>query len=125
MWRLVTFAQNHDQIGNRAAGDRISQSLGDDVRTRDGRCIEPFCRISAWHCDLDHLRSSPAGPSPNPDPAGSTSDRNLAPQCRSGHLSKSLPGWSVASPDEGRFVWTTPTGHQYERLPEPPLSPPF
>lgn len=30
MWRLVTFAQDHDQIGNRAAGDRISQSLGDD-----------------------------------------------------------------------------------------------
>ena len=26
-WRLVTFAQDHDQIGNRAAGDRLSQSL--------------------------------------------------------------------------------------------------
>jgi maltooligosyltrehalose trehalohydrolase len=29
-WRLVTFLQNHDQIGNRAAGDRISQSLDED-----------------------------------------------------------------------------------------------
>lgn len=27
-WRLVTFAQDHDQIGNRAAGDRLSQTLG-------------------------------------------------------------------------------------------------
>lgn len=27
MSRLVTFAQDHDQIGNRAAGDRLSQSL--------------------------------------------------------------------------------------------------
>jgi maltooligosyltrehalose trehalohydrolase len=26
-WRLVTFAQDHDQIGNRAAGDRLSQDL--------------------------------------------------------------------------------------------------
>ncbi len=29
-WRLVTFAQDHDQIGNRAAGDRLSQSLDYD-----------------------------------------------------------------------------------------------
>ena len=28
--RLVTFAQDHDQIGNRAAGDRLSQSLTPD-----------------------------------------------------------------------------------------------
>ncbi|GAB3602097.1 malto-oligosyltrehalose trehalohydrolase [Microbacterium aureliae] len=26
-WRMVTFAQDHDQIGNRATGDRLSQSL--------------------------------------------------------------------------------------------------
>ncbi|GAA5030136.1 malto-oligosyltrehalose trehalohydrolase [Microbacterium fluvii] len=26
-WRLVTFAQDHDQIGNRAAGDRLSQTM--------------------------------------------------------------------------------------------------
>lgn len=26
-WRLVTFAQDHDQIGNRAAGDRLAGSL--------------------------------------------------------------------------------------------------
>lgn len=29
-WRLVTFAQDHDQIGNRAAGDRLSGSLSSD-----------------------------------------------------------------------------------------------
>jgi maltooligosyltrehalose trehalohydrolase len=26
-WRLLTFAQDHDQVGNRAAGDRLSASL--------------------------------------------------------------------------------------------------
>lgn len=30
-WRLVTFAQNHDQIGNRAAGDRLSATLDADM----------------------------------------------------------------------------------------------
>lgn len=29
-WRLVTFAQDHDQIGNRATGDRLSETLSDD-----------------------------------------------------------------------------------------------
>lgn len=29
-WRLVTFTQDHDQIGNRAAGDRLSATLSDD-----------------------------------------------------------------------------------------------
>ncbi|MFK4761178.1 malto-oligosyltrehalose trehalohydrolase [Microbacterium sp. ZW T5_45] len=28
-WRLVTFAQDHDQIGNRAAGDRLSETLSE------------------------------------------------------------------------------------------------
>ena len=30
-WRLVTCAQNHDQIGNRAAGDRLSASLDEQM----------------------------------------------------------------------------------------------
>ena len=29
-WRLITFAQDHDQIGNRAAGDRLAASLSAD-----------------------------------------------------------------------------------------------
>ena len=29
-WRLVTFAQDHDQIGNRATGDRLSEVLSTD-----------------------------------------------------------------------------------------------
>jgi maltooligosyltrehalose trehalohydrolase len=29
-WRLVTFAQDHDQIGNRAAGDRLTATLATD-----------------------------------------------------------------------------------------------
>jgi maltooligosyltrehalose trehalohydrolase len=29
-WRLVTFAQDHDQIGNRATGDRLTETLDED-----------------------------------------------------------------------------------------------
>jgi maltooligosyltrehalose trehalohydrolase len=29
-WRLVVASQNHDQVGNRAVGDRITESLDDD-----------------------------------------------------------------------------------------------
>ena len=29
-WRLVVCSQNHDQVGNRAVGDRITESLDDD-----------------------------------------------------------------------------------------------
>lgn len=29
-WRLVTFTQDHDQVGNRAAGDRLTASLSPD-----------------------------------------------------------------------------------------------
>ena len=29
-WRLVVCAQNHDQVGNRAVGDRIVEALDDD-----------------------------------------------------------------------------------------------
>ncbi|HET7723621.1 MAG TPA: DUF3459 domain-containing protein, partial [Propionibacteriaceae bacterium] len=29
-WRLVAYTQNHDQIGNRARGDRLAESLDDD-----------------------------------------------------------------------------------------------
>ena len=29
-WRLVVCSQNHDQVGNRAAGDRLTEALDDD-----------------------------------------------------------------------------------------------
>jgi maltooligosyltrehalose trehalohydrolase len=29
-WRLVVYSQNHDQVGNRARGDRITETLDDD-----------------------------------------------------------------------------------------------
>lgn len=100
---------------------RPTRSLADFVKARDGRCIAPGCRAPASRGQLDHVRNSPRGPSPRPHPAGTTSDDNLGTACEVDHRIKAMPGWCLESPEPGRFTWTTPTGHQYERLPEPPL----
>jgi len=103
---------------------RPSRSLADFVKARDGRCIAPGCRIPASRGQLDHVRNSPLGPSPRPEPDGTTSDDNLGVPCSTDHRIKAMPGWQLESPEPGSFVWTTPTGHRYRRLPEPPLDRP-
>jgi hypothetical protein len=103
---------------------RPPAALADFVRARDGRCYAPGCTTPAADCDLDHLRNSPAGPSPHPDPDGTTAAANLAPGCRTHHRVKAMPGWQVTSPGPGTYRWRTPTGHTYTRHPEPPLPPP-
>lgn len=100
---------------------RPPTALADYVRARDGRCYEPLCLCSAWRGDLDHVVNSPAGPSPRPDPTGRTAADNLGAGCRRGHTTKAAPGWRVVCPREGTFIWTTPSGHEYTREPEPPL----
>ncbi|HEX8496963.1 MAG TPA: DUF222 domain-containing protein [Actinomycetales bacterium] len=101
---------------------RPPAELADLVRARDGRCYEPSCTVTAWRADLDHIRPSPAGPSPSPGADGATSAANLAPACRRHHRTKQAPGWAVrAGPDRGAFTWTTPTGHTYTRHAEAPL----
>ena len=100
---------------------RPPDSLAGYIRARDGRCYLPTCSTPAYRCDIDHLKNSPAGPSPRPDPDGVTADTNLAPGCRPDHTTKGAPGWNVDSPSPGTFIWTTPTGHTYTRHPEPPL----
>jgi hypothetical protein len=103
---------------------RPPAALADHVRARDGRCYEPGCTTVAADCDLDHIRNSPVGPSPRPDPDGATAAWNLGAGCRTAHRVKAMPGWEVTSPAPGTFTWRTPTGHTYTRHPEPPLPPP-
>jgi hypothetical protein len=102
---------------------RPPAALADYVRARDRHCYEPGCTTPAAACDLDHLRNSPAGPSPHPDPDGATAHWNLAAACRTAHRIKAMPGWNVTSPTPGTYTWTTPTGHTYTRPIEPPLPP--
>jgi hypothetical protein len=103
---------------------RPPAALADFVRARDRYCYAPGCRQVAARCELDHLKNSPAGPSPRPAPDGTTSDRNTGPGCSYHHRVKARPGWRVTSPEPGTYLWTTPTGHTYRRAAEPPLDPP-
>ncbi len=103
---------------------RPPRTLADFVKARDGRCIAPGCRIPASRADVDHVRNSPRGPSPRPDPDGATADWNLGSPCPTDHRIKTKPGWKLTSPTPGLFIWTTPTGHTYQRHPEPPLDRP-
>jgi hypothetical protein len=103
---------------------RPPQALADYVRAHDRSCYAPGCTTPAADCDVDHLRNSPAGPSPHPDHDGATADWNLAPACRTHHRIKAMHGWHVTSPSPGTYTWRTPTGHTYTRYPEPPLPPP-
>ena len=48
-WRLVTFTQDHDQIGNRAVGDRLSATLDERVARRCRPC-SACCRRSRPCC---------------------------------------------------------------------------
>ena len=103
---------------------RPTRTLADFVRARDGRCIAPGCRVPASRGDLDHIKNSPRGPSPRPDPGGATADWNLGSPCPTDHRIKAKPGWKLTSPIPGQFIWSTPTGHTYRRDPEPPLDRP-
>jgi len=103
---------------------RPPAALADLVRARDRYCYAPGCRQVAARCDLDHLKNSPAGPSPRPDADGVTADRNVGPGCKYHHRVKARPGWQVTSPTPGTYLWTTPTGHTYRREAEPPLDAP-
>jgi hypothetical protein len=103
---------------------RPPTALADLVRARDRYCYAPGCRQVAARCQLDHLKNSPAGPSPRPHPDGVTADHNFGPGCCYHHRVKARPGWQVTSPRPGVFVWTTPTGHTYVRDAESPLGRP-
>jgi hypothetical protein len=103
---------------------RPPTALADLVRARDRYCYAPGCRQVAARCQLDHLKNSPAGPSPRPHPGGVTADHNFGPGCSYHHRVKPRPGWQVTSPRPGVFVWTPPTGHTYTRDAARPLDPP-
>lgn len=72
------------------------------VRLRDVTCRAPGCARRAHRCDCDHVQ---------PWPRGQTSVDNTCCLCRRHHRLKThAPGWSTALDDQGRLVWSTPTG---------------
>ena len=64
---------------------------------------------TALTCDFDHTIEHARG--------GPTVDFDLAPACGPDHMLRHEGGWTVAQPEPGRVVWTSPLGLRYERLP--------
>ena len=79
---------------------------------RDAYCVFPGCRRDSRGCDLDHITAYI--PMAEGGPPGQTSPFNLAPLCRTHHRIKTFTAWDYKRLDDGTYVWTSPTGHQYE-----------
>ncbi len=91
---------------------RPPADLANHVRARDGRCAEPGCATPAERCDLDHTEEFFADGA-----LGETSADNLGPLCHRANMLKTDGGFTLAQPEPGRFVWTTPAGLRYETRP--------
>ncbi|GAA4942253.1 hypothetical protein GCM10023204_59870 [Actinomycetospora succinea] len=91
-----------------------SAALARWTRMRDGTCVFPPCGASSLVADIDHTLAVIHG--------GLTLEHNLDPVCRHDHRLKHEGGWQLQQPTPGRFTWTSPTGHTYDR-PRRPVTP--
>jgi hypothetical protein len=78
------------------------------VNARDLSCVHPGCRVPAHRTEADHTVEYAAG--------GPTIDTNLGSCCGPHHALRHKRGWHLSQPSVGRFVWTSPLGHHYERV---------
>jgi hypothetical protein len=90
-------------------------SLREYLATRTPTCVGVGCNRPAETCQVDHTHDYAHG--------GPTAEANLAPACAHHNLIKQEGGWRLEQPAPGHFLWTSPTGHQYEVLPEPVVEP--
>ncbi len=74
------------------------------VRTRDGHCQAPGCRVSAHRCEIDHRIPWQHG--------GPTLIDNLFCLCKRHHRAKDEAGY-VYHPTPDGTDWNTPYGHRY------------
>jgi len=83
------------------------------VETRDPVCVFPGCRMPADRCDLDHIVPWSEG--------GDTTTSQLAPLCRHDHDTiRHRAGWKYRRLEDGRYQWTSRTGHTYTTSGTPP-----
>jgi hypothetical protein len=89
----------------------VPKALKRFLELRDRTCIFPGCPRRAMHTDKDHLI---------PWPRGSTSEPNLASECRPHHIAKH-EYFTVERLPDGTFRWTSPAGITADRPPRPVL----
>jgi hypothetical protein len=81
------------------------------TQMRDRSCVFPPCRASSLVADIDHTIAV--------TDHGRTLAGNLDALCSHDHRLKHDGGWHLEQPTPGRFTWTSPTGHRYDRPPRP------
>ena len=89
--------------------------MRETVVLRDAHCVFPGCRRDSRACDLDHITEYL--PMEDGGPPGQTRPGNLAPLCRTHHRVKTHSSWHYKRLDDASYVWTAPTGHQYDVIP--------
>ncbi|GAA1925904.1 HNH endonuclease signature motif containing protein [Microbacterium aoyamense] len=104
----------HPVTGTVLAVDRYrpSADLRRTLRARDQRCRFPGCRVTAAHCDIDHVHDHAHG--------GATAHDNLAHVCRRHHTLKHHSAWTVTLTADRTMTWRSPTGREYPESPAPP-----
>ncbi len=95
-------------------------AMRETVVLRDGHCVFPGCARDSRACDLDHITEYL--PMDEGGPPGQTRPGNLAPLCRTHHRVKTHSAWHYKRLDNGSYVWSAPTGHQYTVIPLPRLT---
>ncbi|MEV7631808.1 malto-oligosyltrehalose trehalohydrolase [Microbacterium sp. NPDC089318] len=119
-WRLVTFAQDHDQIGNRAAGDRLSATLSDGrlavaavlTLTAPGTPMlfmgEEWGTSTPWQFFTSH---------PEPELGRATAEGRVAEFSRMGWDPATVPDpQDPATFERSRLDWTELTEPRHARL---------
>ncbi len=108
---LITELATHATTTGPPNGDPTARIPGDLLRRwvniRDRYCVHPGCRVPAPRTETDHTREHALG--------GPTLDTNLGSCCGHHHALRHKRGWHLHQPTAGRFLWTSPLGHTYER----------
>lgn len=95
------------------------------LELRNPTSVFPHSTRRTRRLDLDHTVPYAAL-----GPPGQTRPDNLGPLTRTEHRAKTFGGWAVTQDGPGTFVWTSPLGFRYERMPDhtrfhrPPPDPP-
>lgn len=112
-WRVtVTDPDTGQAVWNGLTRRRPNSAQKRHVQSRNPSCVFPGCRMPAIRSDLDHRNAWKDG--------GPTDASNINPLCRHDHRAKHEGGWQLEGIRPGVYKWTSPLGHEYKVVSEPP-----